>query len=392
MQTEQKDELRSLLNRVAEIADSAENQRKREHWARYYAGVPSCDDPEGPMFTMDIGIPTWSRILGFDVRQFYADTATQIRYSLLMRIWHHENLCDDTVVGKGVGVNPVGVVLEPSMLGVEIGFPPDMEPWALHDKPVVETEEDLDRLEMPDFQTAGAMPLVLNMYAQARELLADLGADDWHVGFPGAMRGVLGLAQTMRGPHENIMMDMLDRPAFAHRLFQYVTDFHCHFWTERNKYLGEPLGLGHIGNDEVTVPLVSPRIYREFLLPYEQQISAFHGGLTCWHSCGTTTPLLSLIKSIPNVHQFYTGPWTDVAAVMETFGADTPLMIAVNTVDDIMAASPEQMAAKIRSLTEQCRGAALYIRGGSMNTAFDLQADLKQMRLWNQVARKILRD
>jgi hypothetical protein len=185
---------------------------------------------------------------------------------------------------------------------------------------------------------------------------------------------------------------MLERPAFARRLFQHVTDFHCHFWRERCAFLGEPLGLGHIGNDEVNVPFVSPRLYEEFLLPYETQISEFHGGLSCWHSCGTTTPLLGLIRQIPNVKQFYTGPWTDVDAVMDTFGADTRLMIAVNTVDDIMAASPEQMESKIRRLMSQCHGAALHIRGGAMNAAFDLEADVAQMRLWTRIARRTVRE
>ena len=127
---QQKDEIRRLMDRVAEIAESVENKRKIAHWVRYWAGTPCNVDPVGPMFTMDIGISTWSRILGFRVADFYGDTAEQIRCSLMMRIWQFENLGDDTVVGTGIGVNPVGVVLEPSMLGVEIGFPPDMEPWA----------------------------------------------------------------------------------------------------------------------------------------------------------------------------------------------------------------------------------------------------------------------
>jgi len=76
---------------------------------------------------------------------------------------------------------------------------------------------------------------------------------------------------------------------------------------------------------------------------------------------------------------------------MATFGADTPIMIAVNTVDDIMAASPEQMAAKVRDLRDRCRGAALQIRGGAMNSAFDLAGDVAQMRRWTQVVREVLR-
>jgi uroporphyrinogen-III decarboxylase len=382
---QQKDDLRHLMEQVETITASPENQHRSEHWKRYWSGVPANEDPDGPLFSLDIGIPTWSRILGFDVRQYYSDTYTQIRCQLLMRIYHHQNMADDTVVGTGVGVNPVGVVLEPSMLGVQIGFPPDMEPWALHNHAVIESEAELASLPMPDFYTSGAMPAVHRMYDEAMELMQELTGGRWQVGFPVAIRGVLGLAQAMRGPHENILLDMLERPDLAHHLFSYVTDFHCNFMTERSRFLGEPMGLGHIGNDEVTTPFVSPRLYSEFPLPYEQRISQFHGGLSCWHSCGTTTALLPAIRSIPNIKQFYTGPWTDLDAVMAHFG-DTPLYIAVNTVDDVMAATPEQMEAKIMRVMDTCGGAPLIIRAGAMNSAFDLQADLQQMRLWTQVA------
>jgi hypothetical protein len=196
----------------------------------------------------------------------------------------------------------------------------------------------------------------------------------------------------MRGPHENIILDTIDRPQFAHRLFRYVTDFHRHFHEQRAKFLGQPIGPVGIGNDEVTVPLVSPRLYQDFVLPYEVELSDFHGGLSVWHSCGTTTPLLELIATIPNVKKFYTGPWTDVDAVMETFGDSTPIMIAVNTVDDILTATPEQMGDKVRSLSEACHGAALHIRGGSTRSISDLEADVAQMCLWTRVARTTLRD
>jgi len=388
---QQKDDLRRLMDQVEDIAASPENRRKAEHWQRYWSGVPANDDPEGPLYSLDIGIPTWSRLLHFDVRQYYSDTYTQIRCQLLMRIYHHQNLADDTVVGIGVGVNPVGVVLEPSMLGVRIGFPPDMEPWALHDHAVIENEAELAALPMPDFATAGAMPAVHRMYGEAVALMQELGGERWKVGFPAAIRGVLGLAQAMRGPHENILLDMLERPAFAHRLFAYVTEFHCHFMAERARFLHEPLGLGHIGNDEVTTPFVSPRLYSDFLLPYEQRISHYHGGLSCWHSCGTTTALLPAIRSIPNIKQFYTGPWTDLDAVVAHF-APTPLYIAVNTVDDVMAATPQQMEDKIRRVTTLCGSSPLIIRAGAMNSAFDLYADLAQMRLWTQVAQKVRSD
>jgi len=379
-----------LVERVERAAESDENQRRRAHWARYWAGTPCGEDPEGPLHTMDIGISTWARLLGFDMRRFYLDTAEQIRRSLEMRLWQFEHLDEETPIGTGVGVNPIGCVLEPSMLGVPCEYPPDLEPWALHDQPVVETEADLDALTMPDFRTAGAMPDAFRMYDEAQALMREVGASHWHVGFPAPIRGILGLAQTMRGPHENIIWDMLERESFVDRLMGWVTEFRFYYARERAKFLGEEIGLAHIGNDEVMVPYVSPKLYERFILPWEIKLSEFHGGLSCWHSCGTTTPLLELIRRIPNVHQFYTGPWTDVGRVVEVFGEDTPLMIAVNTVDDVMAATPEAMAAKVRSLAERAESAALQIRGGAMNASDRVDHAVEQMIRWCHVARETL--
>jgi len=386
----QKDHIRRLVDRVDELVESPRNQDRLAHWERYWARIPSCDDPEGPIFTMDVGLPTQGDLLGFNCREYFSDAATQIRYQLEWRIWHQENLCDDTLIQRGVGIG-LGNAHEASLVGQRVEYPTHADPVARYEKPVVENDVDLDRLEMPDFYTSGQMPRVHRMYTEAKELLQGPGNDGWEVSFPGAYRGVLGLGQVIRGPHENIIFDMIDRPQFAHRIFRYVTDFHRHYYEERSKFLGEPIGLAHIGNDEVTVPVVSPRIYEEFLLPYEKEIAHFHGGMSCWHSCGTTTPLLGLIRTIPNVRKFYTGPWTDVEAVMETFGDNTPIMIAVNTVDDILTATPEQMEAKVRSVADKCHGAMLQIRGGSTNSISDLEADVAQMRLWTQVARRTLR-
>ena len=387
----EKDELGRLMERVAAIAESPENQARAAHWKRYLAGTPSNRDPEGPLYTLDVGIPTWSRILGFGVVDYFTDTYTHLRCQLLIRLYHHDHFPDDTVVGKGLGVSPLGAVLECSMLGAEIAYRPDTNPWAAHDRPIVSTDDDLDRLQMPDFYRSGAMPLAHRMYAEARELVQQLGFADWRVSFPAAVRGVLGLAQVMRGPHENVLVDMLERPDFARRLFRFAADFRKHYARERARFLGEPVGKGHIGNDEVTIPIISPRLYEEFLLPLEIEISEFHGGLSCWHSCGDTGKLAPLIRKIPDVAQFYTGPWTDLGAVMSAFGTDTPLDVAIHVVDDMLAATPEQMEAKIRKVMAACDGAALKLRAGSTDSVFELQADMAKARLWCEVARRVAR-
>ncbi len=390
MQSELINTLRPLADRVAAITESPENQRRIAHWQRYRAGVPASKDNDGPLFTLDIGMPTWSRILGFDLIRYFTDVGTQLRVQLEMRIYHHEHFAEDTVVGTGLGASPLGTVFECSLLGAEIEYRPDSNPWAAHNRALVEDDADLDRLELPDFYNTGAMPLAHRMYQEALEAADALGPG-WQVGFPAAIRGILGLAQVMRGPHENILTDMLLRPEFAKRLFSYATDFRMHYARERARFLDEPIDKGHIGNDEVTVPTVSPQLYKEFLLPREIELSEFHGGLTCWHSCGDTGPLLPLIRRIPNVDQFYTGPWTDLEAVMATFGQDTPLDIAIHVVDDMLAATPQRMEEKLRRVMSVCGDAPLRIRAGSTDSAFGLQTDLAQMRRWTEAAQRLYR-
>ncbi|MHB9032096.1 MAG: hypothetical protein ACYC6L_03505 [Anaerolineae bacterium] len=386
---QQKDRLLPLIERVEEITAGAAIKARSAHWQRYYAGTPAWQDPEGPLFTMDIGLPTWSRILHFDLNAYMTDAFIQVENQLKMRIYHFEHFDDDTMVGLGVSAAPLGSALEPAVLGAPIDYQADTVPWVARDIPVIASREQLQNCPQPDFYTAGPMPQVHSMYAQAREMMADLTGSRWGVGFPSAIRGILGLAQTLRGPHENILIDMVEQPDFANEMFAYVTEFRMHFARERARFLGVPVGSGHIGNDEVTVPVVSPAFYEEFLLPREIELSNFHGGLTCWHSCGDTGALVHLISRIPNIKQFYTGPWTDLNRVMRAFGTSMPLDIAVHVVDDMLAASPERMRAKMLNVIDTCGGAPLKLRAGSTDSVFGLQADLAKARQWTEIARQV---
>ncbi len=386
---QQKERLLPLIERVEEIAASDEEKSRAAHWQRYSTGTPACADPQGPLFTMDIGIPTWARILGFDINQYFSDTYTQIEIQLRMRIYHFEHFADDTLVGTGIGVSPLGTALEPAILGAPIDYQADTVPWVARAVAVIASPAELAGRPQPDFYRSGPMPALHRMYAEARELMDSLTQGRWGVGFPAAIRGILGLAQTLRGPHENILLDMLEQPEFARQMMRYVTDFRLHYARERAKFLGEPIGPGHIGNDEVTVPVISPSIYQEFLLPYETELCQFHGGFTCWHSCGNTGPLVQLIRRIPVIKQFYTGPWTNLQLVMAAFGTATPLDIAVHVVDDMLAATPERMRAKMQQIIQICGAAPLKLRAGSTDSVFELQADLQQAGIWVETARQV---
>ena len=46
------------------------------------------------------------------------------------------------------------------------------------------------------------------------------------------------------------------------------------------------MAKGEILDDDVSVPLISPAIYRDFVFPVEKRLADFHGGVAYWHDCG----------------------------------------------------------------------------------------------------------
>jgi len=59
-------------------------------------------------------------------------------------------------------------------------------------------------------------------------------------------------------------------------------------------------------------------------------------------------------------------------------------------VDDVMAATPEAMVAKVRYLAERCQTAASQIRGGAMNASSNLEHFVEQAIRWCRVSREAL--
>jgi uroporphyrinogen-III decarboxylase len=254
-------------------------------------------------------------------------------------------------------------------------------PW-LDREAVITDERSLAHLQLPDFHASGLMPVAHRFYERMRELLDD----DFTVTFPEWGRGPWGVATHLR-LLDNMALDLIDRPAFAHQIMQLVTEARKQWWLDRARFLGIALEPANLYNDEVNCPTLSPRMYEEFVLPYEQDLSAFHGGIAYWHSCGDTTRLLALIDKIPNLKMFHVGPWTDLQRVMEVFEGRHPLEICLNPVADVQNASQQQMVDKLAYIKKQCRGGAYTVRADGIQDLNGVAAELLQLKLWITAAR-----
>ncbi len=147
---------------------------------------------------------------------------------------------------------------------------------------VLKREEDLELLRfMPD-------PALLNV----DRLAAMVQKVEKRAVFHHVTPGVWDEACQLRGLTQ-ISLDLYDRPAWVHRLMRFIADRQVRLM----RRLAQS-GIETINYNETWVGFgLSPRSYREFILPYDSEVvRAIHdaGMLVSYHNCGKASKLLEL--------------------------------------------------------------------------------------------------
>ena len=167
-------------------------------------------------------------------------------------------------------------------LGADMVFPENQTPFAA--APLVVNRGDLNRLARPD-------PLNPNTRMNDRiratqEMVRAVGDDCLVLGW---VDMPFAEACSVCGISEYMLM-LYDDPPLAHQLLEYLTNIVIDFCLAQ---LG--VGTPMIGAGDAAASLLSPNLYREFALPYEQRVcAAVHkaGGMVKLHICGNTTHIL----------------------------------------------------------------------------------------------------
>jgi MtaA/CmuA family methyltransferase len=110
----------------------------------------------------------------------------------------------------------------------------------------------------------------------------------------GWVEGALAEAADLRGMLP-LMIDLNLRPDWVAELLEQIVKVEIKFAREQVKAGADIIGLG-----DAVASQVSPEMYREFALPYEQRIfAAVHelGGIARLHICGDTTHILEVMTS-----------------------------------------------------------------------------------------------
>jgi uroporphyrinogen-III decarboxylase len=387
-----------LLHRFREAVDSPGNQSRLKIWAEQsfhlktvkFRGQPlPLEQTEGrvPVQADLYSTGFWGRVLGFDLGEYYTNPAAYLYYYLTARLKNFELIPDDSPLVPAIPVW-IGLAFEASLFGAQQVYSSSEEPW-VDRSPRIRERCDLDALQPPNFHKSGLMPLAHRFYHELSEMVKGHGIAvqfiDW-----GA--SPLNTMLSLRG-YETLLVDMMEEPDFVHRLGGFLVGCRKQWERDRAAFTGRPPQKLLLYDDDVSVPQISPALYRNHVLPLEKELKDFYGGVDYWHSCGNVTPFLPSIRELRQISMLNVSAWTDLRRAAELFGSTTTLEICVHAVDDVLQASPQQMESRLREIVQTCREMGLpcfTIRAEGITGLGEVDRDLKQVRQWAEVARKVV--
>jgi MtaA/CmuA family methyltransferase len=147
----------------------------------------------------------------------------------------------------------------------------------------------LSRLKVPDPHTSPRMSNRLRALALYRQRVnKEKLIEGW-------IEGPIAEAADLRGIN-NLMTDFYDDPAFVTELFEFVLELELTFAQAQMESGAELIGVG-----DAAASLVGPRIYEEFVWPFEKCMMdglRAMGARTRLHICGNTRPILGFMGKL----------------------------------------------------------------------------------------------
>lgn len=223
--------------------------------------------------------------------------------------------------------------------------------------PLLEDLRDVDDLEFPDPEKSGRL---CDWMETAQRLMEAVGDHVFVLGR--ADQGPFDLLALLRGPQE-FMMDLLtEEEDVIHHAMQWATEAHIRF----AKAMRDLTHCTSMGDSYAGPNLVSPRIYREFALPYEiQVVNAVQTPDKPYsvHICGDTSMILEDMAT--NGSKMLEVDWqVDMGKARSVLKPDTVLMGNINPSDPLVLGNPGDVMAKAKAIIEATGGKGLILSSG----------------------------
>jgi uroporphyrinogen decarboxylase len=316
-------------------------------------------------------------------KEFFSSARAMLECQLNGQKWVLENIKSDLY---HIMIHPVfAYVSEAGTFGAEVEFRDNDVPWVK--KHPLKTEDDLEKLEKIDPISSGLHGKELKLREEMLKIAGDykirlsdgvdVGIEDKiginynsfsyssgmiGIGVAGRTIGPMAVANDLRGS-TNMYTDVIENPGFARSLLDIVTDKIIK-WIEYTKELmDEPRGGVFVGDDGAAQ--LSPKLYRQILLPYHKRMKEHFGGFTTFHTCGKADHILEIIANELGIDNFAGfGYQDDRKLVAEIFGGKAVLSGNVNP-ENINSGTRESIMEECRDAIEHfARYGGYFLKGG----------------------------
>jgi MtaA/CmuA family methyltransferase len=220
---------------------------------------------------------------------------------------------------------------EAADLGAQVEFPDDGLP--ICKVPLLAEPGDVSKLRAPD---PGSGRRMGDRLEAVRYFHKQAGG---RVPVMGWVEGALAEAADLRGV-STLLTDLYDRPEWVRDLLETCTEVEIAFARAQVDAGADIIGLG-----DAIASQVSPKIYRQFALPYEQRIFAAvreMGALGRLHICGNTSRILAdMVQSDADIIDV---DWmVDFGQAAEVFGGLAAICGNQDPVAVMLDGTPEQV-------------------------------------------------
>jgi MtaA/CmuA family methyltransferase len=304
------------------------------------------EEPDQVPFFINVNGPYFASFEGVELVKYYHDPETMLKAQLAVR----ERFWSMTPV-----IPDLSIATEPSALGASIKWSADGTPWVV---PFIKTEEDVEKLEIPDPENAGYMTKALETY----RFLYQHVAPEIPVNF-GTTHSPWGVAALMRGTSE-FMADVIMNPDLVRKLLRKTTDLALMWLRTMEKEVPEGTFKRILIWDDLA-SFVSLNHFREFILPiYRTIYESFPQCQRWYHNDANATGILEGLAEA-GVECFHLGDEVDMSFAKEKVGKKICLMGNVPPLKVLRNGTPEDVKDAVIHIFQQAgKGGGLIIAPG----------------------------
>ena len=399
--------VRELARRVAELAGSPENAKRQRLWC----DVNSLRKPERAPVICHPGAGAWDELLPESVLVSSDPFQRGMEHGFRRTLFKWE-LGDDTVVDPWIGVGRVmrlqgkhfwGLPITHIQPEVASSATPTVLAWRY--EPPIKEEADIEKIVPPTYLPDPKA--TQESVSRMQDLLGDIVPVRPVCGVPGPGAWLHGWATELRGV-EQLLVDLMDRPQWVHRLMRTLMEGFLGVMDQFEKagvlslnntglYACDDLPLS--GFDASHVRLkdlwgrgesqefhgVSPAQHDEFLLQYQKPILA-RFGLSYYGCCEDLTRKIPLILSIPNLRKFVCSAWTDLGKLTAAVGNRYAIEWRQRATDVVHAADLSAVRRHLESGLALARGCRIMVVLQELET---VGRDRRRLAEWAALAKDV---